>query len=108
MYVLYVYLLHSICPSIYLHVQMYSLYLRLHHSRCKMRQIWTLRTAYCESRVSFFFPLLLCFPQVQDAADLDTAYSSLREARDFFTSLSSHAAEKSKARFTILKELRAF
>jgi len=46
--------------------------------------------------------------KVQDAADLDTAYSSLREARDFFTSLSSHAAEKSKARFTILKELRAF
>jgi hypothetical protein len=47
-------------------------------------------------------------PQVQDGADLDTAYSTLREARDFFTSLSSHAAEKGQARFTILKQLRDF
>lgn len=46
--------------------------------------------------------------KVQDGADLDTAYSTLREARDFFTSLSSHAAEKGQPRFTILKQLRAF
>ena len=45
---------------------------------------------------------------MQDGADLDTAYSTLREARDFFTSLSSHAAEKGQPRFTILKQLRDF
>ena len=46
--------------------------------------------------------------QVQDGADLDTAYKWLREARDFFASVAALAQDRQQPRHALLQELRAF
>lgn len=46
--------------------------------------------------------------KVQDSADLNAASKTLTEARSFFSSLGSHAAERGASRFDVLEELRKF